>query len=134
MRVKTAVLLVLLVALVIAVGCTALRAPSRQAAKPVQAKPLAVSPEEPKPVVEATMPAPPTTARECSVDEDCADSIACTYDFCEQGSATAECRHLNIGVCVGNDECCPAGCTHAEDRDCPETQTPPAPAPLDRKS
>lgn len=45
----------------------------------------------------------------------CDDGDPCTADSCDPGSG---CQNVGPG-CVDNDGCCPAGCTIANDNDCP---------------
>ena len=52
---------------------------------------------------------------------DCNDNNACTTDWISGGGCSAQCAHTKIETCSGKvaDGCCPAGCLHATDIDCP---------------
>ena len=44
------------------------------------------------------------------------DNNACTKDTCNPVSGIA---HVQIIQCIGGDGCCPMGCVHGNDVDCP---------------
>ncbi len=50
----------------------------------------------------------------------CNDSNACTTDTLNGAAATcnAACAYAPVTACVNGDNCCPAGCTSANDNDC----------------
>jgi hypothetical protein len=52
----------------------------------------------------------------------CDDELACTVDTGSGSSATCDlaCEHTAITVCAGGDGCCPSGCVHDTDADCPK--------------
>lgn len=59
----------------------------------------------------------------CTSSLQCNDANICTTDTCSEGA----CSHTSIILCTNNDGCCPAGCTSANDNDCPSS--PPSPVP-----
>jgi uncharacterized protein YkwD len=56
----------------------------------------------------------------------CNDGSACTVDTMSGSAATCNvrCTHTAITSCVSGDGCCPAGCTNANDSDCPPPNDP----------
>jgi len=54
----------------------------------------------------------------------CDDGDACTDDVMAGSSDTCDvvCAHQAISACVAGDGCCPDGCDHASDADCPPPQ------------
>jgi hypothetical protein len=52
--------------------------------------------------------------------DDCDDNRACTRDLLSGSvsDCSAYCQHVPIVQCTDGDDCCPPGCTEAEDPDC----------------
>jgi hypothetical protein len=48
----------------------------------------------------------------------CDDNRACTNDLMSGSDCEVFCQRSSIVQCTGGDDCCPAGCTEADDPDC----------------
>jgi hypothetical protein len=59
--------------------------------------------------------------KECVRDDECWDNDECTLDVCDGGF----CQNPPVS-CGEQDGCCPEGCTHSQDTDCPAPNTPPS--------
>lgn len=62
-------------------------------------------------------------APSCSSTNLC-QNFACTIATCNVSRCPRTCEYTPVTSCVSGDNCCPTGCTYAQDHDCTDTTAP----------
>ncbi len=57
---------------------------------------------------------------QCITNASCEDNDPCTLNACS--GTPKKCSSKMVTQCIGNDSCCPTGCSYAVDSDCPQPE------------